>query len=216
MNRWAVFDVDGTLLPGTSMERLAFPWLFLSGKLSIAQSARYLLGMARQSFGHDKSTMKRDKSYLKGIPVNDIREFGKKFVLGHIRSRLSPEGIACLDIYRQKGFKVMLMSGSPDFLTHPLQEMLQTDYLISTHLQHKNGILTGAIEGVHPYGETKADLLLHLIADLDIDFSSSIVFANDHTDAAHMRLFGTAVAVNPTESLKKIAAKEHWKIEVWR
>ena len=48
-----------------------------------------------------------------------------------------------------------------------------------------------------------------------MDFTRSAVYANDSSDAEHMRMFGTAVAVNPRKGLMRTAEEEGWKVVWW-
>ena len=62
----AVFDVDQTLIQG-STERRFFRYLVHQGLLRVPRALSYLGGLAR----HPQERF-RDKSYLRGLPVEDI------------------------------------------------------------------------------------------------------------------------------------------------
>jgi phosphoserine phosphatase len=75
--------------------------------------------------------------------------------------------------------------------------------------------LDGYVAGPHPFGRRKSAILQEAGQELEIDFSQSVVFANHHSDVHHMRLFGKAVAVNPTGKLKRLATASGWEIATW-
>ena len=227
MARWAVFDIDGTLLPGASIEarflirfrkevRIPYRnWLayFLKGMLS-------LLSLPLSGTGNWLDGFKSNKIFLRGFLAQSVREFAQKFLEKHVIPLLSAEGLQTVETYRQRDYKIMLMSGSLDFLVESMREVYHPDYVVCTELEitsepNASGRYTGRIVGLHPMGMRKRKILSNLQKELDIDFSNSVVFANHHIDVHHMELFGGAVAVNPTPKLHNIAQKRSWRIERW-
>ncbi len=217
MAKWAVFDFDGTLLPGESFEKRFIEHLTRQRIIPFGNYLSYglfaLKGILR---GRPVEGFKANKRYLKNLPEKEIRQEAEKFFRTEIQDRLSAAGRKRLEKLRKEGYRIMLLSGAPDILKAPLQSRFQPDFLLCARLQLRDGRITGELEGLHPYGKLKATLLNRLADSLDIDFRQSIVFANHHSDIAHMELFGTAVTVNPTRKLSGHARKRGWKIETWR
>lgn len=216
MIRWAVFDVDGTLLPHTSMERLFTRELFRRGAIPPLNFARYLItAVLRTMMGKFSEGFKGNKTYLRGIPVRKIELYSEWLFENTIIKGLSRTGLNTLEEQRQAGYKIMLMSGSPDFLTNRLAMRISADFVISAVLEKAGEVYSGRLIGLHPYGKRKKRLLLDKQEKTQMDFEASIVFANHHSDIYHMEMFGKAVAVNPTPALQKIASERGWEIEVW-
>ena len=117
--RWAVFDVDGTLLPGTSMERMAVrrPWNPESsqrpccGPLPAVRIAG--LGAAR------KPDSSRNKDYFRVSPGAESPRSQEEMSPAGRRST-DPPRPAEMEGLRRKGFRILLFSGAPDFMLHPL------------------------------------------------------------------------------------------------
>lgn len=216
MARWAVFDVDGTLLPGDSMEARFIKRSIRRGMISSAGFFR-LLGNALKFFfrGNLAGGLKGDKSLLKGLPFSRVETEAAACFSAEIAPRLSRLGRETVARCREEGCRILLMTGSPDFLARHLLPVLQPDQLISAEMEIANGCFSGKVRGLHPYGEAKKNLLLRAQPQLQIDFAGSVVYANHHSDAAHMELFGRAVAVNPDRKLERIARTRGWEIEYW-
>jgi len=106
-------------------------------------------------------------------------------------------------------------SGAPDVMLHPLALALGADAAIGTVLETENGRFTGIVVGEHLYGPAKTAILKEKSEELKLDFEKSVVYANDATDAEHMRLFGTAVAVNPRAGLRREAGRRGWRVVHW-
>ncbi len=216
MQPWAVFDVDGTLFPPSSMEKSFIEHMLHHGAMPGGNIFYYLLVGGIQALQKNYvDGFKNNKHYLTGLPAPVITREAKKFVEKRIIPKLSPAGLKCIKDFRAAGYKILVMSGSPDFLTFPLSSFLQPDYTIAAILEIKNRCFTGKLSNIHPYGERKTQLLHELQNRLQIDYPKSIVFANHHADFHHMKLFDRAVVVNPTTKLRDLAEVQHWPVEIW-
>lgn len=217
MARWAVFDVDGTLLPKSSMEQRFIMHLVKRGVILHKNILSYFsYGIISALKGNWEDGFKNNKRYLKGLAVEEIKTIAEYYHRHSISPALSQTGLSTVAEYRIEGFRILIMSGSPDFLAKHLVAEIKPDRSVSTRMGIKDGKFTGAITGLHPYGIRKKKILEELQPQLDIDFKESIVFANHHADVHHMGMFGKAVAVNPTPALRRIAIKREWEIAVWR
>jgi putative phosphoserine phosphatase/1-acylglycerol-3-phosphate O-acyltransferase len=217
MARLAVFDVDGTLLPSTSLERQFVLHGLKSGILPIrnmifffARALRYLLQ------GNLEDAFKSNKSYLRNLPVEMVERESSRIFGESIAQKLSRDGIEMMNSCKERDFKILVMSGAPNFLTCHLSSVCPQDFVISAKLEILEDKLTGKIAGPHPYGARKKELLIQMKEKLEIDFATSIVFADHHADAYHMELFGNVMAVNPTRKLLRLARKRDWEIQYWR
>ncbi len=216
MARWAVFDVDGTLLPGASMEKRLMKALWKAGLLPIPNLLLYLAHAIKITLQGDwERGFKGNKLYLKHLPAKTAQQLGNRLFKEEIIPHLAQKGFQKVRELRQRGFQILLMTGSPNFMLKPLLSLYKPEYQIACRLEIKNGKFTGRMIGEHPYGVEKKKILLELEAELQIDFRESLVFANHHSDVVHMELFAHPVAVNPTRRLKEIAMKRGWEVEYW-
>ena len=216
MARWAVFDVDGTLLPKASMEQRFLLHLLKRGVIPHKNIVGYFfLAIISTLKGNWVEGFKNNKGYLRGLPVKEIKTLAKYFYQNAISPALSQIGLDTVEQYRKEGYKILIMSGSPDFLTEYLVAQIKPNHSVWTTMEIMDGKYTGRIVGLHPYGIRKKQILEQLQPQLEIDFNTSIVFANHHADGPHMEIFGNAVAVNPTTTLRKIAKKRGWEVEFW-
>jgi HAD superfamily phosphoserine phosphatase-like hydrolase len=216
MVRWAIFDVDGTLLPRDSMEMYFLVDIMRSGSLPFQNIFYYCLTAIVGTLQGDwVESFKNNKIYLRDVPARSLQKYAYDFFRRSIAPALSSTGLEKIKAYQREGYKIMVMSGSPDFLTRHLDNICYPDCLVSTVLEVKDNRYTGKVLGLHPYGERKREILLKLRDELKIDLDRSVVFANHHSDSCHMKLFGQAVAVNPTSRMKDIAHQHGWMIERW-
>ena len=175
----------------------------------------FLYGIYKLFQQNYPDAFKSNKYYLHNLPVDKIRNKAAQYTHKVIWPNISDKGKETIKKYRKKKYKILVMSGSPDFLTVRLCDFIQADFIISSELEIKNRRFTGKLNNLHPYGARKTQILKELKGELDIDFESSIVFANHDSDIDHMKLFKEKVAVNPTKKLKKYAQKNKWRMEQW-
>jgi len=217
MAKWAIFDVDGTLFPPSSMEKCFILFMLKKGALSVENIASYFFtGAMKSIFQGYEEGFKNNKLYLRNLPVRPISKMAANFVKTQIWPQISLTGLKRISECRQKNYKILLMSGSPDFLTFPLSNFIQPDFTIAAELEKRQGRFTGHLENLHPYGERKSQLMQKYQSTLQMDFNQSIAYANHHADFDHLSLFRKAVAVNPSHKLEILAKRQQWTIENWQ
>ncbi len=216
MSRWVVCDVDGTLLPGSSLER-QFIWRMGRAQLLKAEQwvAFALQAVRALGAGRLSLALAGNKAMYLGLRPERLTPEANRLIEQLVVERISVTGRQRLQHFRDQGFGILLMTGAPDFLATPLARLLGADALICARLEIRAGRYTGRVLGLHPYGRRKKQLLLEKQAALGLDFSASVVFANHRADIHHMELFACPTAVNPTPALKRLALRRGWPIEYW-
>ncbi len=211
----AIFDVDGTLIPGTSAERIFLRALLRRGLLG----PRRAIGIAR-ALGDRRGklnplkAMTRDRIYLSGMDAVRMQAFSRELFDRKIMPRLSPIGLAALRQHQRDGHYIVLLSGSLDFLLQPLLEYTQADLLVTSTLEvNAQGRFTGHIANTHPVGRHKASLLQALIEQHRIDLTTSYAYADTAGDIHLLELVGHPIAINPRPALRKHALARGWPIK---
>ncbi|MGQ9688344.1 MAG: HAD family hydrolase [Desulfobaccales bacterium] len=203
----AVFDVDRTLVRGGT-ERLFFRYLLARRKLSLVRVLRFLLSLAanpRHRF--------TNKSYLAGMAVPEAERWASACYRELILPRLRPRAVARLQAHHAGGRRIVLITGSLDFLVHPLKENLRVDTLIATVLESRQGIFTGNIKGLHPRGENKRLLLKELARREGLDLARSYGYGDHEEDIPFLSCVGYPVVANPTRKMARLARQRGWPCE---
>ncbi len=209
----AVFDVDRTLVPSTTTERLFIRYLFRRRVLGLSTLVRTGLYLARAwPRLSPMEAIRRRRVYLAGQAVRRIRPLAAQCYATEIRPRISAAGRAALAAHQAQGHRTVLLSGSLDFLLAPLQRDLGADHLIATHMEEAAGRYTGRIAGPWPYGDTKALLIQHFATAHGVDFAASYAYADHPSDEAVLALFGHPVVINPRPPMQRIAAGRKWPL----
>lgn len=209
----AVFDVDRTLVPVTTTERIFIRYLLrqrLIGWRAVMNTGLFMVKRLPQS---PFETIRRERAYLSGQPYEQTRRLARQCFETDIKPRISQAGIEAIKEHKAKGHTVVLLSGSLDFLLEPLREYVGADHLIAAHMEHVNGKLTGRIAGDYPYGSLKAVIIRHFATEHGLDFSQSYCYADHHSDHEVLRLFGNPIVINPKPKMQEIAKREGWPIK---
>lgn len=211
----ALFDVDNTLLPGTTSERVFISYLIRNGHYGPRAALRTLTTLVRHARLGAFGALRTHRPYLRDRTVADVARLADRVFATRILPRLAPTGLARIRHHQQQGHRVALLSGAPQFLVELLAAQLGIETVIGTPLALASGRYTGTLAGLHPYGERKAILARQFADAHGIDRRASYAYADHHSDAEVLGLFGHPVCVNATQRLRRIAARNGWAVEDW-
>jgi HAD superfamily hydrolase (TIGR01490 family) len=208
----AVFDLDGTLLPRTSAERLFIRHALRAGALHPvrvlaglgAGVAAWLAGRAASPFEH--------KGHLRGARCAPLETLGVALVHTEVLPRLRRDLLDLVETHRRRGDALVLLSGTLDFLGAEIARALRFDHVVACALERREGRFTGRLGGRHPHGGGKAALLHALAEEHGLDLSRSAAYANRASDRAHLELVAEPFAVSPDAALRRHARRHGWRI----
>ena len=179
----AAFDFDGTLTKSDTL----IPFLrFAFGRAST--NLKLLTLLPRLSlFAFGRITRQEAKEliltkFLKGMPLAQVEELGKKFAKGPLIHLLKPEGLEKLNWHKKNGHTCILVSANLSFYLNALGSAVGFDHVVaSIAATDSNNCLTGKLEGANCYGPEK----MHRLKELLGERSHYILFAygNSRGDA---------------------------------
>jgi HAD superfamily hydrolase (TIGR01490 family) len=213
----AFFDVDRTLLRGSSLLHVARP-MRREGLLPTRAMFHSLLVQARFSlFGFDevqiRDAVRGAGAMVAGIESERLLSFAERVVPTHVVRRVYAEARARIDWHQRCGDLVFLVSSSPREFITVLGSVLGVDGIAATDAELRQGRYTGRILRLC-HGEGKADAVRELAAThhvgLDISFAYGDSFASD---LAMLEAVGHPVCVNADRLLTAHAAVVGWPVE---
>jgi len=221
----AVFDVDRTLLPGTTAERLFLRYLWEKRELGLREAlltAGFTLRHLRPTPSRIVQSIRRHRPYLRGKDLAEMQQLGADCFARDICPRLAARGIEAVAAHTAQGHTTVMLSGSLWFLLQPMAEFLGINHVIATRLAVKAARapgrgpkLTTRLEGPHPYGRAKALLVTRFADDHTLDLAASYAYADHYTDAEMLALVGHPICVNPDDRLRREAEVRGWQIEAF-
>ncbi len=205
-------DIDGTLLRGTSCERLFLPYLQRRGLLGMRQQAAFLWFALRWLWRDGWDIFKVNKAYLAGLAVGEVETAAKEFVGDIIVPRLDAALLARLRAHLSAGDAVVLLSGAPDFIAKPLAAAVGARDAIAAVCAAEGGTFTAARPSIHPLGKHKLFFAEKYCQKNRLDIQYTIAYADHCSDRFLLERVGTAIAVHPDKSLSSLAKQRGWEI----
>jgi len=120
-----------------------------------------------------------------------------------------------LEYHIGKGHKVIIISGSPDFLVGKRAEKYGVkDYRGSEYIVNQNGVFTGEVKPMWD-AKNKKKAIAEFCDKYDIDLSKSYAYGDTTGDLTMFKKAGNAIAINPAgRLLEKIKKDKELKEKV--
>ncbi|MHB8717763.1 MAG: HAD family hydrolase [Candidatus Dormibacteria bacterium] len=210
----AFFDVDRTLLRGSSVLHVARP-MRRAGLLSARSLAHSLMVQARFSlFGFDESqileAVRGAGDLIAGIDADDLAAFARRTIPTHVAPRVHAQARARIVWHQRQGHEVHLVSSSPEGFIAVLGGILGVDGVTATQAELAGGRYTGRILRFC-HGPAKAAAVQALAAERGIDLRQSYAYGDSFAgDLAMLALVGHPIAVNADRALAAEATRRGW------
>ena len=198
----ALFDFDGTMLPGDSI--VAYVGyarkkglLSLFGYLKTWSAAMAYL-MKRISAEESKT---RALAFRQALGEKERAELDRAFVREALLPGIYPQAREALEKHRREGKITLLVTASTENCMRCVSEALGFDGLLASPIDAQGRVFGNC------KGEEKVKRVREWLAARNIlpDFSSSFAYGDSKSDLPMLRLCGHPVQVNPKKKLKKAA-----------
>lgn len=220
---YAFFDVDGTLLKGTSM--LNYLRFFYSDQFKHAKvigEIKYGLFIlkAKIYIFLGKSREFLNKNYyqcFKNKEVSTVQSCGERWFDSYFES--NDKGIYIKKIlneliaHQNNGAEVVFVSGSFSACLNPLAKKLGIKHILSTRMEERVGLYTGNILAPQVIGEGKAVFIQEFLKKLSFnDLKNCYAYGDHYSDIHMLSLVGNPRVVSGDRLLEQHAIKHSWNI----
>ena len=208
----AFFDVDRTLVRGSSIVALAGP-LCRAGLLP----RRALLGAAVRGLqfsarGFDEAEVQRAVGRIgaavRGMDAAELRRVTDRAIPRVLGPRLYAEALQLIAWHRARGHLVFLVSASTHELIDRLGSIVGADGVVASEADVVAGRYTGTVALCH--GAAKLEAVRHLAAAYRVDLESSFAYGDGAGDIPMLLAVGHPTAVNADRRLRATAARHGW------
>lgn len=214
----ALFDLDGTLIPGDSdhafgefMITLGWVDADLHRRGNDEFYRQYLAGTLDIDAYVDFSTRA-----WRQRPLAEQQAASRRFIAEVIRPQMQPAAFELLQRHRDAGDLIAIVTATNAFVTRPIAEAFGVEHLLAVDLERDaSGAATGRVAGVPSFREGKISRVQQWLASLGhtLDGFDHCVFYSDSTnDLPLLEIVSEPVATNPSPALEAIARERGWRI----
>ncbi len=180
-----VFDVDGTLTKhssvwwrlhehfGTTLEGKLYYDQYFAGEISYDQWAEL------------------DVELWKGKALEEVMKVVEA-------TQLAPGAKEVIQALKEHNVRTAILSGGLDVMANDIGRRVGIDYVLTNSLHHENGILTGEVENLVPWGG-KADEVHHINEHFGIPLEKTAFVGDGRNDISVFKVVGLAIAYNPED-----------------
>jgi HAD superfamily hydrolase (TIGR01490 family) len=207
----AIFDIDGTLVEG-STERRFWRYLLKRGHQGPRQVLAYLVFWLRYFPVLGRLTAKKNKAYLYKLDTGRVRTLAASFVAEEILPRLYEPVVQRLQNHLRRGDTVVLLSGTLEPIARALATALNVQHVRATVCRERNGRYLGGPPEVHPFGAVKLEIAAQFAAEIGASLSEASAYGDSRHDLDLLQAVGNPIAVMPDRPLLETARGNRWVI----
>lgn len=209
--KFIIFDLDDTLLSG-DCEREWITFLTSKGLMndSSAELDRFDLDYRIGILDFEEYSTFVQKPIM-GLTREELDNLIEEFIQKNIHD-LTDNLTKDLLNEASSADKVLIASGSHDFLVKGFADFFKIDSSIGTPVELKNNIFSGQLSGEPTFGDGKVRAVEKWCNSNDVEIKDSIFYSDSINDLPMFEVCGVPIAVNPDEKLKKIAKERAFRV----
>lgn len=210
------FDVDGTLVKTNLFDTLLFyvlnqtsPVVGAGRVLKTFASVPALIAADQVDRGTFNEWLFRGYA---GISEDRLMDLAEEAFDSVMRPALFKGAVDLVKRAKAAGHRVVLLSGSPDFLLHRLARLVDADEVIGNRLQIRDGLATGKLLPPIVAGPEKARIIREHARKHGFDLEECAAYSDSMSDVPMLSVVGRPAAVNPDFRLRALARTHRWPV----
>jgi HAD superfamily hydrolase (TIGR01490 family) len=213
----ALFDLDNTLLAGDS----DYEWAQFLIDRGVLDRSTYEAANDRFFAQYKAGTLDIGEflafqlAPLARYPRAQLDAWHGEFMAAKIRPMIGAPARRLVARHRDAGALCAIVTATNSFVTAPIAREFGIEHLIATEPEARDGAYTGAVAGIPAFREGKVARLEQWLAargrTLEA-FAESWFYSDSHNDLPLLERVKHAVAVDPDEPLRAVAAARGWPV----
>jgi HAD superfamily hydrolase (TIGR01490 family) len=219
--RAAFFDLDKTLIPGSS--------LFLLARGAYERDVLRVRDILR--FGYGQLTFRLRGEHHRGMEMSrrstldfvcgrsqqELIEWGKEIAQERVLPRVYEDIVKVIDGHRARGDLTFLVTAAPIELAQTVAEALGMTGAVATISEvDRDGYYTGRLVGGVMHGPAKATAVVTVAAQHGVDLAQCHAYSDSINDLPLLEAVGHPHAVNPEHDVRRIARSRGWPVHELR
>lgn len=218
----AFFDVDNTIMRGTSIYHLArglFARKILTASdltsYAIAQGRLLMAGTSETATDMAKIT-ENALAFVKGRTTTELAMLCEEIYDEIMADKVWPGTVQLAHSHRAAGHQVWLVSAAPIELATIIATKLGLTGAVATISEIVDGVYTGRLLSTPMHGAAKAQAVHELAQANNIDLVASFAYSDSSNDIPMLTTVGNPTAINPDSGLRQYAEEHSWPIHDFR
>jgi len=220
--RAAFFDLDKTLVPGSSLFLLA-RGLYERDFYRARDIARLAWGQAVfQAVGREsRAGMEKSRNaaleFVRGRAAEELRSLGREIAEERVLPRVYPDIASIIAQHQEAGDETWLLTAAPQELAEIVASGLGMTGARGTISEIDDaGHYTGELIGEIAHGPAKAKIAEEIAGRRAIEMLNSAAYSDSINDLPLLESVGHPHAVNPDHQLRRVARSRGWPIHEMR
>ncbi|MDQ4126262.1 MAG: HAD-IB family hydrolase [Actinomycetota bacterium] len=219
--RAAFFDLDRTLIPGSSLFLLA-RGAYERDMFRVTDLLRFAWGqLVFRLFGERASNTEMSRTstleFVTGHNADELVAWGKQIAEERILPRVYEDIVRVIEEHKARGDLTFLVTAAPVELASTIAEALDMTGAIATVSEvDANGFYTGRLVGPVMHGPEKAKAVAEVAAEHGIELAECSAYSDSMNDLPLLESVGDPHAVNPEPELRRIARVRGWHVHELR
>ena len=211
--KFIIFDLDDTLLCGDCEAG----WINFLVSKGLLDNENHKSKLNQFDIDYRQGILNFDEysTYiqepLKNLDIITVENLVEEFIQKNI-DNLTDDLTADLLNEAKSADKVLIASGSHDFLVKGFAEYFDIESSIGTPVEIKNDIFTGSLSGEPTFSDGKVKAVKNWCFTNDLKIQDSIFYSDSINDLPMFEACGDPIVVNPDDNLKEIAINRSYKI----
>jgi HAD superfamily hydrolase (TIGR01490 family) len=220
-NRAAFFDVDNTLVRGSTLYFLG-RGMYQRGFFTKADISRFVVANLRfRMTGVEKQDVieryqKAATDFVGGHKVEDILKLGEEIYDEFVSPKLWQGTYKIAHEHLSKGEDVWLVTAAPQDMANIIANRLGFTGALGSKVIVRDEIYTGELDGKILHGSEKAVAITTLAHERGYHLPDCYSYSDSHNDLPLLNAVGHPSAINPDAILRIRALAEGWPIHDFR
>jgi len=220
-NRAAFFDVDNTLVRGSTLYFLG-RGMYQRGFFTKADISRFVVANLRfRMTGVEKQDVieryqKAATDFVGGHKVEDILKVGEEIYDEFVSPKLWQGTYNIAHEHLSKGEDVWLVTAAPQDMANIIANRLGFTGALGSKVIVRDGIYSGELDGKILHGSEKAVAITTLAHERGYLLPECYSYSDSHNDLPLLNAVGHPCAINPDAILRIKALAEGWPIHDFR
>ncbi|MFN2587914.1 MAG: HAD family hydrolase [Actinomycetota bacterium] len=217
----AFFDLDKTLIPGSSLFLLA-RGAYERDMFRVRDLLRFGWGqitfrLAGERRRNVEMSQRSTLEFVTGHRSSELVAWGKEIAEERILPRVYEDIVRVIDDHKEKGDLTFLVTAAPVELARTIADALGMTGAIGTVSEvDAGGYYTGRLAGPVMHGPAKAKAVAEMAAEHRIDLAECAAYSDSVNDLPLLDSVGFPHAVNPEHELRRIATVRGWPVHELR